>query len=796
LGQQQPGLLGWPIVNFVFWVGIGHAGTLISAILCLFRQQWRTSINRFAEAMTIFAVVCAGIFPGIHVGRVWAAYWLAPYPSTHLAMWPNFRSPLLWDVFAVDLRHRLAAVLVHGDDSRSGHAARPGQGAKWRQILYGIAGPGLDGSARHWSRYEKAYMLLAALATPLVLSVHSVVSFDFAVSQVPGWHTTIFPPYFVAGAVFSGFAMVITLMVPARELFGLKDWSRSGTWTTSTRFILATGTMVGYAYMIEFFIAWYGGNAYERFAFINRAFRAVCVGLLDDDHLQRDHPAVVLVQEVPHHALDHVHRLDFREHRHVVRAVRDHRHVAEPRFPAVQLGFAPTWVDIGMFIGSFGLFFTLFLLFIRFMPMVAISEVKAVTGSRARSTHIESIYEQVATPMPRFFRPAVVVVALIALFPLAYIAMSRGGTSQIPRLSIWWDMDYQPRFGSQTLVKQAERPNFGERQEEADEDPRNKFNEFAFPMGRASRVPVAGTVARGHLRVDQRLLTGIEPSGEPTEPIALVMTGQADQPPAGEEPATDEPSGEEPATDEPSGEEPATEEPESDQPATDDPPGEEPATDEPSGEEPATDEPATEQPASGQPVGEEPGDEPMTEEPAGEEPASEAPATEEPATETPADEAPAATPATEPAADPPAGDAGAAAAPVDNTPWVTTFPEGTEVTRAAMERGRQRFNIYCAACHGRGGEGNGLVSQRAMQLQKGTWTQASNLHSDTIRDQPVGKIYNTITFGSNKGEGKMPGYSEQISLEDRWAITLYVKALQRSRTSTPDELPEDLRPAP
>ncbi|MCA9183889.1 MAG: polysulfide reductase NrfD, partial [Planctomycetales bacterium] len=212
---------GFPIINFVFWVGIGHAGTLISAILFLLRQNWRTGINRFAEAMTIFAVCCAGIFPGLHVGRVWLAYWLLPYPN-ELAMWPQARSPLLWDVFAVGTYATVSLLFWYMGMVPDLATLRDRATKRWQQLLYGVLALGWNGSSRHWMRFEKAYLLLAALATPLVLSVHSVVSFDFATSQLPGWHTTIFPPYFVAGAVFGGFAMVLTLSIPCREWFGLK----------------------------------------------------------------------------------------------------------------------------------------------------------------------------------------------------------------------------------------------------------------------------------------------------------------------------------------------------------------------------------------------------------------------------------------------------------------------------------------------------------------------------------------------------------------------------------------------
>ena len=268
---NRPVCWAFDITNFVFWVGIGHAGTLISAILFLFRQKWRTGINRFAEAMTIFAVVCAGTFPGIHIGRPWLAYWLFPIPN-QMGTWPNFFSPLLWDVFAVSTYATVSVLFWYMGMVPDLASFRDRATTKIRYYLYGIFSLGWRGSNRHWHVYERAYLLLAALATPLVLSVHSVVSFDFAVSQVPGWHTTIFPPYFVAGAIFSVFSMVITLAVPARQLFGLKDFITMRHFDNMAKIILVTSTMVGYAYLMEFYIAWYGQNPYEQFHFLNREF--------------------------------------------------------------------------------------------------------------------------------------------------------------------------------------------------------------------------------------------------------------------------------------------------------------------------------------------------------------------------------------------------------------------------------------------------------------------------------------------------------------------------------------------
>ncbi len=377
-GNNSPVFWGFPIVNFVFWIGIGHAGTLISAILFLFRQKWRTSINRFAEAMTVFAVICAGVFPGIHIGRVWLAYWLAPYPN-QMSMWPNFRSPLLWDVFAVSTYATVSVLFWYLGMIPDLATLRDRARSRLRQIAYGVFALGWRGSARQWHVYERAYLLLAALATPLVLSVHSVVSFDFAVSQVPGWHTTIFPPYFVAGAIFSGFAMVITLMVPARAFLGLKDLVTMRHLENMTKVLLATSCMVGYAYSIEFFIAWYGGNLYEQFAFLNRAAGPyawaywtmvscnVVVPQLFWIRKCRTTPWIMFLVAV----LVNV-GMWFERFVIIVTSL------SRDFLPSSWGYFKPTSIDLLMLLGSFGLFFTLFLLFCRFLPMVAMAEVKSV----------------------------------------------------------------------------------------------------------------------------------------------------------------------------------------------------------------------------------------------------------------------------------------------------------------------------------------------------------------------------------------------------------------------------------
>jgi molybdopterin-containing oxidoreductase family membrane subunit len=377
-GLNNPVGWGWAIVNFVFWVGIGHAGTLISAILYLLRQQWRTSINRFAEAMTIFAVVCAGVFPGIHVGRVWVVWWLFPLPN-YQAMWPQFRSPLLWDVFAVGTYATVSLLFWYTGMVPDLATLRDRATTKARKIAYGLFALGWRGSNRHWHRYEKAYLILAGLATPLVLSVHSVVSFDFATSQVPGWHTTIFPPYFVAGAIFSGFAMVATCLIPAREWFNLKNIITLYHLETMSKIILATGSMVGYAYATEFFIAWYGGNPAEQFAFINRAFGPyawaywimVSCNVLSPQLFWfkriRTSPAAILVVTI-------FVNIGMWFERFVITVTS----LSRDFLPSAWDYYQPTMIDILTFVGSFGLFFTLVLLFMRYLPMIAMAEVKTV----------------------------------------------------------------------------------------------------------------------------------------------------------------------------------------------------------------------------------------------------------------------------------------------------------------------------------------------------------------------------------------------------------------------------------
>jgi molybdopterin-containing oxidoreductase family membrane subunit len=377
-GVQIPVGWGFAIINFVFWVGIGHAGTLISAILFLFRQRWRTSINRFAEGMTIFAVICAGIYPGIHVGRVWLAYWMFPVPN-QMEMWPNFRSPLLWDVFAVSTYFTVSLLFWYLGMVPDIATLRDRATTKIKQIAYSIFSLGWTGANRQWQHYERAYLLLAALATPLVLSVHSVVSFDFAVSQLPGWHTTIFPPYFVAGAIFSGFAMVVMLAVPVREWFGLKHIITLRHLENMNKIILATGSMVGYAYFVEFFIAWYSGNPFEHFTFLNRALGPyswaywimvtcnVITPQLFWSKKIRTEPWVMFIIVIFVNV-----GMWFERFVIIVTSL------SRDFLPSSWGYYTPTWVDWGMLIGSFGLFFTLFLLFVRFLPIVAMAELKSV----------------------------------------------------------------------------------------------------------------------------------------------------------------------------------------------------------------------------------------------------------------------------------------------------------------------------------------------------------------------------------------------------------------------------------
>lgn len=385
-GVNQPVGWGFDIVNFVFWVGIGHAGTLISAILFLMRQRWRTSIARFAEAMTIFAVMCAGIFPAIHTGRPWLDGYLLPYPNQH-ALWVNFTSPLLWDVFAVSTYFTVSLIFWYIGLIPDLAALRDRTTNKIKKVIYSIFSLGWRHSNRHWQHYEMAYLILAGFATPLVLSVHTIVSFDFAVSILPGWHATIFPPYFVAGAVFSGFAMVQNVLIIIRKVFKIEHIITLDTLEKMNKVMLVTGLMVGYAYAMEFFIAWYSGNPIEQFVFLNRALgpyawaywimvacNVLFVQLFWFKKIRRSIPVMFVIAILVNVGMW------FERFVIVVTTLsRDY-------LPSSWGMYIPTIYDIGILIGSFGLFFTLIFLFIKTLPVVSIAEVKAVLPN-SQPTH-------------------------------------------------------------------------------------------------------------------------------------------------------------------------------------------------------------------------------------------------------------------------------------------------------------------------------------------------------------------------------------------------------------------------
>jgi molybdopterin-containing oxidoreductase family membrane subunit len=377
-GNNQP--VGWAfdIINFVWWIGIGHAGTLISAILLLLRQTWRTSINRFAEAMTLFAVACAGLFPLLHTGRPWLAYWLFPYPNT-MGIQPQFRSPLMWDVFAVSTYATVSALFWYTGLVPDLATLRDRARSRFGRVVYGMAYLGWRGSARHWARYEVVYLLLAGISTPLVLSVHTIVSFDFAIGIIPGWHATIFPPYFVAGAIYAGFAMVLTLVIPLRKFYGLEDFITERHLRNSAKVMLATGMIVAYGYMMETFMAWYSANTYEEFMIRNRfvgpyAFYywalIICNVVV---------PQIVWIRRVRHSNL-----MLFVVAMFVNVGMWLERFVIIPS--SLHRDFLPSswgmyhgtrW-DWGMFIGSMGLFLFLLFLFVRFLPMISIFEMRTL----------------------------------------------------------------------------------------------------------------------------------------------------------------------------------------------------------------------------------------------------------------------------------------------------------------------------------------------------------------------------------------------------------------------------------
>ena len=384
-GLNVPVAWGFAIINFVWWIGIGHAGTLISAILLLLSQEWRTSINRFAEAMTLFAVACAGLYPLLHVGRPWLAYWLLPYPNT-MGLWPQFRSPLLWDVFAVSTYASVSAMFWYVGLIPDLATLRDRSRNRFAQKIYGMLAMGWRGAARHWARYETAYLLLAGLATPLVVSVHTVVSFDFAVSVIPGWHATIMPPYFVAGAVFSGFAMVMTLAIPIRAVFGLQDFITMRHLSNMAKVMLATGLIVTYGYAMEIFTAWYSGAEAEIYMMKNRfagpyapEFWAllICnagfVQLLWFKSVRRNIPLLFCISIVIN--------VGMWLERFIIVVTSLHRDY----MPSSWDMYRPTGWDWSMYVGSLGLFFALLFLFIRFLPMISIFEMRTLVPSKSSS---------------------------------------------------------------------------------------------------------------------------------------------------------------------------------------------------------------------------------------------------------------------------------------------------------------------------------------------------------------------------------------------------------------------------
>ncbi|MCB0688513.1 MAG: polysulfide reductase NrfD, partial [Saprospiraceae bacterium] len=394
-GINIPVAWGFAIVNFVWWIGIGHAGTLISAILLLFRQKWRTGVNRAAEAMTIFAVLCAALFPGIHVGRIWVVFYFFPYPNTRGPLWVNFNSPLLWDLFAIST-YFTVSLLFWYTGLVPDFATLRDRASGLRKKLYNFLSFGWTGAAKHWLRFESLSLVLAGLATPLVLSVHTIVSFDFATSVIPGWHTTIFPPYFVAGAIFSGFAMVLTLMVITRKILKLEDYITIEHIDSMNKVILLTGTIVGVAYLTELFIAWYSGYIYEQFAFMNRVkgiYWWSYVGMMSCNVLS---PQIFWSSKMRRNItvtffMSIFVNIGMWFERFVIIPTT----LARDYLPSSWSYYSPTWVEIGIFLGTLGIFFTLYLGFTRVAPVVAIAEVKAIlksagnqyTGENAKHSH-------------------------------------------------------------------------------------------------------------------------------------------------------------------------------------------------------------------------------------------------------------------------------------------------------------------------------------------------------------------------------------------------------------------------
>jgi len=381
-GINIPVAWGFAITNFVWWIGIGHAGTFISAILLLLLQKWRTTINRFTEAMTLFAVICAGMFPLLHLGRPWVFYFIVPYPDT-MALWPQFRSPLVWDLFAVSTYFTVSLIFWYIGVVPDLATVRDKARGKWQRILYGLGAMGWRGSAKHWMHHQSAYLLLAGLATPLVLSVHSVVSLDFAVAQLPGWHSTIFPPYFVAGAIYSGFAMVLNLIIPIRRIYGFQDLITTRTLNNMACVTLATGWMVAYGYIMEAFMAWYSGDPFDRYMMRDRAFgpygwvfwtlmalNVVIPQLLWSRWVRTHDIALWLVALCVN--------VGMWVERFVIVVQSLHRDF----LPSSWAMFIPTGWDWATLLGSIGLFLTLQFLFIRYIPMISISESRELIAQR------------------------------------------------------------------------------------------------------------------------------------------------------------------------------------------------------------------------------------------------------------------------------------------------------------------------------------------------------------------------------------------------------------------------------
>ena len=374
---------GWDITNFVWWVGIGHAGTLISAILLLFRQGWRTGVNRAAEAMTIFAVMCAGQFPIWHMGRVWMSFFVLPYPNTRGPLWVNFNSPLLWDVFAISTYFTVSLLFWYSGLLPDFATVRDRAKTKFRKMMYGVAAFGWTGSTKHWQRFESLSLVLAGLSTPLVLSVHTIVSFDFATSVVPGWHTTIFPPYFVAGAIFSGFAMVQTLLIIVRKVLNLQDYITVGHIEAMNKVIVLTGSIVGIAYLTELFIAWYGQNPYEIHAFFeNRGnifspygwsyylmmfCNVVSPQLFWSKKLRRNITVTFFMSIIVNIGMWY--------ERFVIIVTSVYRDFLPSSWSTY---YSPSIYEIGFYLGTFGLFFTCFFFFAKYFPVIAVAEIKSI----------------------------------------------------------------------------------------------------------------------------------------------------------------------------------------------------------------------------------------------------------------------------------------------------------------------------------------------------------------------------------------------------------------------------------